>query len=399
MIFIDKNKLEDLAIFGGMPLFEETLHVGRPNIMNREAVISRINQAMDRHWLSNDGPLVNEMEQRFAGFLQVKHAIAVTNATIGLQLAAKALDVKGEVIIPSFTFIGTAHAMAWTGLKIVFCDVLPENHTIDPEGLETKISENTGAIVGVHLWGNACQIDTLQKIADRFDVPLIFDAAHAIGSTYNKQRLGGFGNLSVFSLHATKAINSLEGGLVTTNDDKLADKIRLLRNYGFVNLDQVAMLGINAKMNEFSAAMGLTNLEEYDRLRAYNHELHAAYRNGISGLNGISMLMPAEGEDHNYHYAVFEVHDDASIRRDMLHRILVAENVFARRYFHPGCHLSPPYNLSEKRAIFPVTERLSATLLQLPTGLQMDLEKANCLSRLIRFCLINGAEIKSRLLA
>jgi len=254
-----KSSIEDLAIFGGEPLFSKILHVGRPNIMNRAGVISRINQAMDRNWLSNDGPLVQELEKRFADFLQVKHCIAVTNATFGLQLAAKALNVTGEVIIPSFTFIGTAHAMAWIGLKIAFFDVLAGNHTINPEEVAAKISKNTGAIVGVHLWGNACEIDALQKTADRFDVPLIFDAAHAIGSTYKKQRLGGFGNVSVFSLHATKAINSLEGGLVTTNDDALAEKIRLLRSYGFADEDQVAMLGINTKMNEFSAAMGITN--------------------------------------------------------------------------------------------------------------------------------------------
>lgn len=394
---MNKNRIEQLAIFGGEPLFPDSLHVGRPNIMNREAVITLINQAMDRHWLSNDGPLVAEMENRFADFLQIKHCIAVANATLGLQLAAKALDVKGEVIIPSFTFIGTAHALAWIGLKVVFCDVLPENHTIDPKDVEAKISENTGAIVGVHLWGNASEIDALQKIADRFDVPLIFDAAHAIGSTYKKQRLGGFGNLSVFSLHATKAINSLEGGLMTTNDDKLAEKIRLLRNYGFVDMDQVAMLGINAKMNEFSAAMGITNLQGYDRLRVHNHELHIAYREGISGLKGISMLMPSEQEEHNYHYAVLKVDDAASIRRDTLHRILVAEKVCARRYFRPGCHQCPPYKHFSKNIMLPVTEQLSSTLLQLPTGLQISLEKAECLSALIRFCLEKGVEINSRL--
>jgi dTDP-4-amino-4,6-dideoxygalactose transaminase len=394
-----KKTLNELAIFGGAPLFKTTLHVGRPNIMDRDAVISRINQAMDRHWLSNDGPLVKEIEDRFADFLQVKHCIAVTNATMGLQLSAKALNVTGEVIIPSFTFIGTAHAMAWIGLKLVFCDVLSGNHNIDPADVEKRITESVGAIVGVHLWGRACEIDTLQELADRYGIPLIFDAAHAIGSTYKNKRLGGFGNVSVFSLHATKAINSLEGGLVTTNDDALADKIRLLRSYGFEDEDQVSMLGINAKMNEFSAAMGITNLEGYDRIRSHNRHLQVVYRDELSGIEGVNFIQPDEREENNYHYAVMEVGQGSCIRRDSLYRVLVAENVYVRRYFRPGCHRSLPYKISKKNGYLPITERLSATLLQLPTGLQMDLDKARALSRLIHFCLVNGAEIESRLCA
>jgi dTDP-4-amino-4,6-dideoxygalactose transaminase len=391
-----KNTIDDLAVFGGEPLFHEVLHVGRPNIINREALISRINEAMDRRWLSNDGPLVNELEARFSDFLDVQHCIAVTNATTGLQLAAKALDIRGEVIVPSFTFIGTAHALAWIGLKLVFCDVLSENHTLNPDVVEEKINGKTGAILSVHLWGGASDIDALQQIADRHRIPLIFDAAHAIGSTYKKQRLGGFGALSVFSLHATKAINSLEGGLVTTNNDELAKKIRLMRSYGFESEDCVTMLGINAKMNEFSAAMGISNLEGYEFLRDHNHKLYAAYCNGLLGINGVSFLRANDKEENNYHYAVIAIDESAPIKRDTLHRVLVAENIYARRYFRPGCHLSPPYCLSGNIDALPVTENLSATLLQLPTGQQMNIEKAQYIAGLIRLCLDNGAEIESR---
>lgn len=392
-----KKSLEDLAIFGGANLFPDCLHVGRPNILNPDAVIGFIRQAMNRHWLSNNGPLVRELEHRFADFLQVKHCIAVNCATLGLQLAAKALDIKGEILLPSFTFIGTAHAITWIGLRLKFCDVLPQKHTLDPDDVAANISEKTGAILGVHLWGNACEINDLQNIADKHHIPLIFDAAHAIGTTYNGKRLGGFGNISVFSLHATKAINSLEGGLVTTNDDMLADNVRLLRNYGFTGEDRVEQLGINAKMNEFSAAMGLANLERYEALHKHNIKIHQNYCQILSELDGINLYLPNKGEEHNHHYAVMAIDASSPICRDSLHRVLTAENVYVRRYFHPGCHRSPPYDKTNKSKTLPVTESLSSSLLQLPTGFQIDIEAARSLAGLIKFCIANGKEIERRI--
>jgi len=209
-----KKSINDLALFGGEPLFKDPLYVGRPNICNREALFRRLNEATDRLWLTNDGPLLLEMEAKFAEFLEVKHCIAVANATLGLQLLAHALELKGEVIMPSFTFIGTARAMEWQGLQPRFCDVLDSRHSLDPDAVRKAITPNVSAILGVHLWGMPCEIDELQAIADEHGIPLIFDAAHAIGSVYKGKKIGGFGRAEVFSLHATKAINALEGGLV-----------------------------------------------------------------------------------------------------------------------------------------------------------------------------------------
>ncbi len=188
-----KKSVSDLALFGGTPLFSRTLHVGRPNVLNREALFRRLREATDRLWLTNDGPLLLEMEERFAQFLEVKHCIAVANATIGLQLLAHSLDLKGEVLMPSFTFIGTARAMEWQNLRPRFCDVLDSRHTLDPKSVRRSMNPNISAILGVHLWGIPCEIDELQAIADEHGVPLIFDAAHAIGSVYKGKKLVDLG--------------------------------------------------------------------------------------------------------------------------------------------------------------------------------------------------------------
>src|SRR3569832_588013 len=195
-----KVSADPLAIFGGEPLFAEPLHVGRPNILDRGNLHDRIGAILARKWLSNDGPEVRELEASFAKFLDVKHCIAVANATLGLQLVVRALDVRGKVIMPSFTFIATPHAVAWQGAEPVFCDVRRETHMLDPRQVRAAMTPDVGAIVGVHVWGCACEIDELQAIADEWRVPLFFDAAHALGSSYKGTRLGRFGKAEDFSL-------------------------------------------------------------------------------------------------------------------------------------------------------------------------------------------------------
>ena len=372
-----------LAVLGGVPAFDIPLQTGRPNILDPDAVVSSVRGVMERHWLTNDGPLVQELEARFAAFQGVTHAVAVANATLGLQLAARAVGISGEVIMPSFTFVGTAHAMAWIGLRPVFCDVSADTHTLDASRVAAAITRETGAILGVHLWGRPCDIDGLGRVADAHGVPLLFDAAHATGSVSHGVPLGGFGRAEVFSLHATKSINGLEGGLVTTNDDALAERLRLLRNFGFVAEDTVVSPGINAKMNEFSAAMALSNLAGFDRLRAHNRAIREAYRDGLARLPGIRLCDDTAGEVRSGHYAVVEVLDSAPVRRDTLCRVLAAERVIARRYFRPGCHRCQPYAAEEPRHALPVTERLGRTLLQLPTGMQLTPADATTIAGLV----------------
>ena len=391
-----KKSIHDLAILGGEPMFSEMLHVGRPNILDPEGLYARIRGAVERKWLSNDGLLVLELEREFAKFLGVKHCIAVANATLGIQLLIEALGIRGKVLMPAFTFIGTAHAVQWQKATPVFCDVLEDKHTLDPRKVREAMSPEIEAILGVHLWGRPCEIDELQAIAQEWGVPLIFDAAHALGSSYRGQKVGGFGGAEVFSLHATKAINGIEGGLVTTNDPSLAEKLRASRNFGFTGrFDAVEGLGINAKMNEFSAAMALSNLAKFEVIASHNKAILDAYRSSLSGSDSVKIYLDPDARSH--HYAVLQVADDSGLSRDDLLAILDAENIHARRYFWPGCHRSEPYARESAAIDLPVTDALAQSLLQLPTGQQLSAAQASDLGNLLAFCVRDAADIAAAL--
>ena len=344
-----KTDVESFALLGGIPAFSEPLHVGRPNIGNRERLIARINDLLDRDWLTNNGPFVQEFEQRIADFLGVKHCIAMCNATMALEIAIRALDLRGEVIVPSFTFIATAHALQWQEITPVFCDVDPATHNIDPVKVENMITPRTTGIIGVHVWGRPCAIEALSEIAERCHLKLMFDAAHAFGCSHRGSMIGNFGEAEVFSFHATKFFNTFEGGAVTTNDDGLATKMRLMKNFGFSGYDNVIYIGTNGKMSEISAAMGLTGLESLDEFISTNHRNAAAYRFGLQDAPGVRLIEYNETERNNYQYVIVEVDETvAGLNRDDLLRILQAENILARRYFYPGCHQMEPY-----RSYFP----------------------------------------------
>ena len=337
--------LEGLAVFGGGPRFAEKLHVGRPNVGDKERLMQRISDVVDSRWLTNDGPYAREFEERIAELVGVRHCVATCNATIGLEVAAQAAGLSGEVIVPSLTFVATAHALRWIGLKPVFCDVDPLTHNIDPERVEEKVSPHTTAMLGVHLWGRPCDVEALEEISTRHGLKLMFDAAHAFGCSRGGRMVGGFGDAEVFSFHATKFFNTLEGGAIVTNDDGLAEKARLMKNFGFSGYDQVTELGVNGKMNEFSAAMGLTSLESLDEFVAVNRRNYEHYRDSLRDVPGIRLADYDEGESNNYQYVVLEVdEEEAGIRRDDLVEVLWAENVVARRYFYPGCHRMEPYH-------------------------------------------------------
>lgn len=267
----NRQQINDLAIFGAEPAFSEPLHVGRPNIGDRDRLLQRFNDMLDRRWLTNNGPFVQEFEKRIAEMIGVKHCIAICNATVGLEIAIRALGFEGEVIVPSFTFIATAHALQWQEITPVFCDIDPATHNIDPAKVERMITPKTSGILGVHVWGRACDTEALDKIARKHNLKLLFDAAHAFGCSHQGRMIGNFGGAEVFSFHATKFLNSFEGGAIVTNDDDLAQKIRWMTNFGFSGYDRVDYLEINGKMTEVCAAMGLTSLEDIDNIIAANH--------------------------------------------------------------------------------------------------------------------------------
>jgi dTDP-4-amino-4,6-dideoxygalactose transaminase len=359
------------------PFVNKPLHVGRPNIGDREAFLARVNEMLDRQWLSNNGPLVQEFEQRLAQIVGVRHAIATCNATVAIQLAIHALGLAGEVIVPSYTFIATAHALQWQGITPVFADISPHTHNIDPDLIESLITPRTAGIIGVHLWGRGCDTAAIQSIAQRHRLRVMYDASHAFGCTHQGRMIGSFGDCEVFSFHATKFIHCFEGGAVVTNDDELAKNIRLTRNFGFRGFDNVVCLGINGKMSEVSAAMGLTNLAEMHRFIAVNLENYHAYRNGLANCPGVSLLEFEAAERHNYQYVVLEIDAaEAGVTRDALVAALHEENVIARKYFWPGCHRMEPYRSDQPHAgrLLPHTDRVAERVIVLPTGTSATIE-------------------------
>ena len=365
----------------------DKLYVGRPNIGNRERFLQRVNDMLDRRWLSNDGPLLNEFEQRVACITGVKHAIAVCNATAGIELASRALELKGEVIIPSYTFVATAHALQWQEITPIFADMDPTTHNIDPAKIEELITPKTTGIVGVHVWGRPCDTLVIEGIAAKHNLKVMYDASHGFGCSVGGRMLGSFGECEVFSFHATKFINCFEGGVVTTNNDNLAEKIRLMRNFGFVDYDKVVFLGINGKMNEVCAAMGLTNLDSLDEIVSVNKRNYLIYSKELASLPGISVISYNPAENNNYQYVVIEVDPNVcSCNRDDLVEALHAANVIARKYFWPGCHRMEPYQSTQPDAWkhLPETERVAARVIVLPTGQTVDEESVRRVCAIIR---------------
>ena len=338
------NSTNPLSVLGGTPRFTKYLHVGRPNIGSHERFLERVRKILEARWLSNNGPFVQEFELRMADFIGIKHCIAMCNGTMALEIAIRALNLRGEVIIPSFTFIATAHSLQWQEITPVFADIDPRTHTLDPIRVEEMITPKTTGIIGVHLWGRPCDTERLEALATRRNLRLLFDASHAFGVSYRGRMIGQFGDCEVFSFHATKFINTFEGGAVVTNNDDLALKIRLMKDFGFAGDDKVIYIGTNGKMSEVSAAMGLTNLESLDHFVTINRRNHDFYKQGLAGVQALAYFHLERLEQCNFQYVVIEVNEaEAGLSRDELLKVLQAERVLARRYFWPGCHRMEPY--------------------------------------------------------
>lgn len=392
----EKVLIEQLAFMGGEPAFPYKLHVGSPNKINRDRLFQRINGILDRNWLTNRGPLVREFEQKIAEMIGVKHCIAMCNGTIALEIAIRALDLSGEVILPSLTFIATAHALQWQQITPVFCDVDPDTFTLDAEKVEKMITPKTTGIIGVHLWGRACEISELSDIARKNNLKILFDAAHAFGCTYKGNMIGSFGDVEVLSFHATKFFNTFEGGAVVTNDDNIAEKIRLMQNFGFVDMDKVIYIGTNGKMSEVSAAMGLTSLESLKDYVEINHSHYQQYKNELGDIPGIRMIEYSDSEQSNYQYIVLEIDENVTvINRDQIMEILHAENIIARRYFYPGCHRMEPYKSYFPNAgiLLPVTEKITERILLLPTGTAITSKDIDKICSIIKLIISNSFEI------
>lgn len=392
----------DLALFGSPPRFSEPLHVGLPNVPRREPFFERAADCLRRRRLTNDGPFVRELEERLADRLRVRHCVAVVNGTAALSLAIRAADLAGEVILPSFTFIATAHALRWHGIRPVFAEIDPDTHNIDPARVDELVTARTTGILGVHLWGRPCATEALEEIAASRGLTVMFDAAHAFLCSRGGRMIGGFGAAEAFSFHATKFFHTLEGGAVATNDDAFAARVRRMRDFGYDEKDEITECGVNAKMHEISAAMGLALLEETDEIVEANRRTYRAYIEELDGLSGIRLVRFDEAERNNFQFAVVEIDEQVTgIGRDEIVSVLAAENVLARAYFDPGCHRSEPYRSEDPTAGARLgeTERLSGRVLALPAGRAVDRAAVSGVGALLRAAVRNGPAVSRALAA
>ena len=399
---------EGLALLGAPPAFDAPLHVGRPNIGDKERILGMVEGILEDRWLTNDGPRVREFEARVAAFCGVKHCVAMTNGTIGLEIMIRAAGLTGEVIVPSFTFVATAHALRWQEITPVFCEIDPESHTLDPAKVAELITSRTSGILAVHCWGRPAISEALEAVAEEHGLPLLFDAAHAFGCAAPESHdrvgvprmIGSVGLAECFSFHATKVINCFEGGAVTTNDDELAKRMRLMRNFGFEGRDNVTYLGSNGKMSEVCAAMGLASLDAYDGIVAANRRNYERYRDRLADVPGVKVFHHDGDRPHNFHYVVCEVDPAAAgLTRDELVQTLEAENVLARRYFFPGSHRMEPYRseLSGRLCDLPATELLCDQVMTLPTGTSLSLDDVDRVASVIASAVRHAPRVRAAL--
>jgi dTDP-4-amino-4,6-dideoxygalactose transaminase len=387
-----------LGIITGKPAFSKPLHVGEPVVEKevRERYFRFMADVFDNRYFTNYGPLVQKLEAEVAKMHGVDHCIAVCNATIAEMLVLSALGLKGEIILPSFTFIATAHACLWQGAKTVFCDISPDTLMIDATQAEKLITDETRAIIGVHLFGNICDIQGLSRLCEKYDLRLIFDAAHAFNCSWGEKPIGIFGDAAVLSFHATKFFGTFEGGAVLTNDGQLASRLRLLVNFGFRGYDDVGFLGINGKMSEASAAMGLASLPAVESREKKLSSNHRIYCDQLSSIPGISIMPIGKNGRSNYQYAIIFVDEERfGVSRDTLCTVLWKDNIIARRYFYPGCHRMEPYKTLYPSACgrLPVTEDVSKRILCLPTNMENPEEDITKIAQIIGTVHDNAKEV------
>jgi dTDP-4-amino-4,6-dideoxygalactose transaminase len=305
--------------------------VSKPYLPSRRKLNKYIKRIYKNCYLTNNGPLLQLLEKRLAEYLGVKNIICVANGSLALQLAYKALELKGEVVTTPFSFVATTSTLVWEGLAPVFADIDSETFNISPIQIEKNITSTTSAILPVHVYGNPCDVLQIEKIAQKHNLKVIYDAAHAFGVQKDGQSVLNYGDISTLSFHATKLFHTIEGGAVITNDDKLADTVRKLINFGF-DKGVSTMAGINAKMNEFEAAMGLAVLDDIDKINRKRKELYDLYHDGLGGLVGFQKNSENTIQNNSYIPVLFE--DENQLLT--VHQKLKDVGVFSRRYFYPS---------------------------------------------------------------
>ncbi|RXJ46029.1 DegT/DnrJ/EryC1/StrS family aminotransferase [Gelidibacter gilvus] len=351
--------------------------ITKPFLPPQEAYENYLNGIWKRQWLTNMGPLASELEMKLKAELKLKHLLFVTNGTVALQMAIKALDLKGDIITTPFSFVATTSSIVWEGCQPVFVDIDKNSLNIDATKIEAAITEKTTAILATHVYGNPCDVVSIDRIAKKHNLKIIYDGAHAFGVEIYGKSIFEYGDISICSLHATKLYHSVEGGLVITKDASLLKKLAYVRNFGFDGPESFAELGINGKNSEFHAAMGLANLSYIDAIHLKRKLLTEGYDKNLKGLKAVKPVFHREGSLNYAYYAL--IFDDESLMLKCM-KGLAATEIFTRRYFYPSLANSLPY--VEPKDL-EVTDDIAKRVLCLPLYYDLTVEEVELISRLL----------------
>lgn len=347
---------------------EKPVYVTQPFLPALEDFVPYLEKIWDNKILTNGGPMHQQLEQALCEYLGVEHVALFNNGTIALLTALQALRVTGEVVTTPYSFVATAHSLLWNGIKPVFADIDPHTLNLDPEKIEAAITPLTTAIMPVHCYGNPCDVQAIQRIADNYNLRVIYDAAHAFGVEDAGGSVLRHGDLSVLSFHATKVFNTFEGGAIICPDAKTKKRIDQLKNFGFIDEVTVVAPGINGKMSEINAAFGLLQLQHIDTVMHRRKSIDLQYRRGLAEVSGITLVEDAGQQVANHSYFPLLVESDYPLARDELYERLKANNIFSRRYFYPLISDFPMYRgmKSARRENLPVAAHIAEKVLCLP---------------------------------
>lgn len=348
-----------------------------------EEYIEEIKELWESHWLTNMGVKHKQLELELMRYLDTSNITLFANGHLALESAIEALDLTGEVITTPFTFVSTTHAIVRNGLKPVFCDINLDDYTIDVDKLESLITERTSAIIPVHVYGTVCNLDKIEKIANKYNLRVIYDAAHAFGIKVNGRDISNFGDASMFSFHATKVFNTIEGGAIIFKDSKLKNKLNNIKNFGITGQESVESIGGNAKMNEFQAAMGLCNLRHLDKEIDKRKKVVERYRENLEGVKNIKLIKNQEGIKSNYAYFPI-LFENYKMNRNEVFELLKENNIIARKYFYPLTNEFQCYKGKFDSNSTPVAKYISERILTLPLYADLKLEDVDRICNIIK---------------
>ncbi len=360
----------------------EEIYVTKPVLPPMEEYVEYLKDIWETHNLTNVGKYTKQLMRELMAFMDTNHCLPMVNGHMALEMTLQAMEMQGEVITTPFTFASTTHAIIRNGLTPVFCDIKESDCTIDPDKIESLITDKTVAIVPVHVYGMPCDVEKIEAIAKKHNLKVIYDAAHAFGEKFYGKSVAKYGDACMFSFHATKAFNTIEGGLAIVHNTPTLTKVYQLHNFGIMDEENVEFVGANAKMNEFQAIMGLCNLKHFEENRLKRKKLFDYYRERLSKVKGIKLLeYDEENVELNYTYCpIFVDKDEYGMDRDVLNQLLLEQHIHARKYFYPITSQFNCYKEMNFRGDTPIAERLSKEVLTLPlyTDLEMDTVKLIC---------------------